>query len=54
MPNKVARIHYKADADKFSFAVEKKTSLVDIRATISKANAMKRGSSEKLEMFEKL
>ena len=44
----------KADADKFSFAAEKKTSLVDIKATISKANAMKRAASEKQEMLEKL
>ena len=44
----------KADADKFSFKTEKKTSLADIKATISKANAMKRAASEKQEMLDKL
>ena len=44
----------KADADKFSFAAEKKTSLVDFKATISKANAMKIAASKKQEMLQKL
>ena len=44
----------KSDADKFSFAVEKKTSLVDIKATISKANTMKRAASENQKILEKL
>ena len=42
----------KADADKFFFPAEKKTPLVNIKATISKANAMKRVASEKQEMLE--
>ena len=37
-----------------SFAAEKKISLVDIKATISMVNAMKRAASEKQEMLEKL
>ena len=44
----------KVDTDKCSFAAEKKRSLVDIKATISKANVMKRAASEKQEMLEKL
>ena len=44
----------KGDADKFSFAVEKETSLVDIKVTISKANTMKRAASENQEILEKL
>ena len=44
----------KADTDKFSFAAEKKTYSVDIKATISKADATKRAASEKQEMLEKL
>ena len=43
-----------AHADKFSFAEEKKTSLADIKATISKASAIKRDASEKQEKLEKL
>ena len=39
----------KTDADKFSFAAEKKTSLVNM-----KANAMRRAASEKPEMLKKL
>ena len=37
-----------------SFAAEKKISLVDIKATISMVNAMKRAASEKQKMLEKL
>ena len=44
----------KGDAGKFSFAVEKETSLVDIKVTISKANTMKRAASENQEILEKL
>ena len=44
----------KVDADKFFFAAEKKTSLVNIKATISKTNAMKRAASKIQEMLEKL
>ena len=39
----------KTDAGKFSFAAEKKTSLVNM-----KANAMRRAASEKPEMLKKL
>ena len=45
---------FKADADKFSYAAKKKTSLVNIMATISKANVMKRAASENYEILEKL
>ena len=41
---------FKADAGKFSSAVEKKTSFVDIKATVSNVNAMKRTASKKQEM----
>ena len=36
----------KADPDKFSFATKMKISLVNIKATISKANAIKISTSE--------
>ena len=37
----------KADGDKYSFEVEKKTSLVEIKATLPKANTLKRATFEK-------
>ena len=37
----------KADGDKYTFEVEKKTSLVEIKATLSTANTLKRAAFEK-------
>ena len=36
----------KADCDKYSFEVEKKTSLVEIKATLSMVNTLKRAAFE--------
>ena len=44
----------KADGDKYSFEVEKKTSLVEIKATLSTANTLKRAAFEKQELIDKL
>ena len=41
----------KAESDKFFFPAEKKAPLVNIKATISKANVMKSAASEKQEML---
>ena len=44
----------KADCDKYSFEAEKKTSLVEIKATLSMANTLKRAAFEKQELIDKL
>ena len=44
----------KADGDKYSFEAEKKTSLVEIKATLSTANTLKRTAFEKQELIDKL
>ena len=44
----------KADGDKYLFEVEKKTSLVEIKATLLTSNTLKRAAFEKQELIDKL
>ena len=44
----------KADSDKYTFEAEKKTSLVEIKATLSTANTLKRAAFEQQELTDKL
>ena len=44
----------KADGDKYSFEAEKKTSLVEIKATLLTANTLKRAAFKKQKMIDKL
>ena len=44
----------KADGDKYTSEAEKKASLVEIKATLSTANTLKRAAFEKQELINKL
>ena len=45
---------HEVDGDKYPFEAEKKTSLVEIKATLSRANTLKRAAFQKQELIDKL